>query len=292
MPELDRPVPGDPVEATWGELVAERVVSRYTSEASRDTAGPHEEGMVCFVLDINGLQVYDGSAWRSIAYLVDGTDILDADGVARLEFTPTDTYLKDGAGVNRLLVTGAGEVVAASGTDLKAGGGFIRMAESGKLKLGNLADPDIWTDPPMVVLDYGSLIVGTMGSFDGDVAYGWTRTTTGYAEWRQNASTRTDAQGLKFSADGAEILYQSNWPGTAVPLVRFRVNDAGPAMMVEDDSVAALAADVQNLVSVYGQLEPAVVASTPEEDDRPAYQSLPIREILADLLARVEALEA
>jgi len=70
-------VAGDVVAASGGDSInsylQDQVVGVYAASANRDAAfgGAGEptlaEGMVCFLSDVNQLQIYNGSAWVSIA---------------------------------------------------------------------------------------------------------------------------------------------------------------------------------------------------------------------------------
>lgn len=78
MPELIRPNPGDDVAADWGEDVTDRVVSRYASEGTRDAAGPHQQGMVCYVIVSDKFQTFDGSAWNDISTNAELTAVINS----------------------------------------------------------------------------------------------------------------------------------------------------------------------------------------------------------------------
>ncbi len=66
MADIDRPDPGDEVASSWGIQVADRVVARYASVAARDAATPTQEGQVAYVIDIDELQVFDGTVWDAV----------------------------------------------------------------------------------------------------------------------------------------------------------------------------------------------------------------------------------
>ena len=97
---------GDLVEATaFNSYVQNQIVGVYDDSSARDAAfgGTGEptlaEGMVCFLKDTNELQIYDGSAWKSLidtdTFSVSSgsysmTLDLDVDGTANLDTVDID----------------------------------------------------------------------------------------------------------------------------------------------------------------------------------------------------------
>lgn len=68
MPELPYPVSGEIIDtAAFGVPVVDRVTSRYANAAARDSASPTPgQGELCYVQDVNQLQVYTGSSWWTV----------------------------------------------------------------------------------------------------------------------------------------------------------------------------------------------------------------------------------
>lgn len=79
MAELSAVTAGGTIDAdTFGNPVIQRVVSRYATETARDSTTPSpNEGEVCYIEDINQLQVYNGSGWRLVPSMAVAADTLD-----------------------------------------------------------------------------------------------------------------------------------------------------------------------------------------------------------------------
>jgi len=91
---------GDLVNASdFNSYLQEQVIMRFADSSARDSAvSSAEEGMFCFLQDLNTLQFYDGSSWTSFIGEGDITSIVTAStsglsggttsGVATLSITP------------------------------------------------------------------------------------------------------------------------------------------------------------------------------------------------------------
>ncbi len=128
MADIDRPDPGDEVASSWGIQVADRVVARYASEAARDAATPTQEGQVAYVIDIDELQVFDGTVWDAVLKPVAGSvDIAN------------NTLINIGVAGGGSSLGGAGGSVDFIGP----GGGFVWYAgsdDSFRVRGGNAFD--------------------------------------------------------------------------------------------------------------------------------------------------------
>lgn len=67
MAEIADVVPGEDTEATWGNAIRDRAVMRYANEAARDASEPNPiAGRVCYIVDIEEFQAFDGVAWGGV----------------------------------------------------------------------------------------------------------------------------------------------------------------------------------------------------------------------------------
>ena len=65
MPEIPPVTGGDTIATSWGNPISERVISRYANATARDVAVPVPvAGDPAYLVDVDELQVYDGSGWR------------------------------------------------------------------------------------------------------------------------------------------------------------------------------------------------------------------------------------
>lgn len=75
MPEIPDVVQGNPVESAWGNDIRDRTVQRYADAAARDSLTPLPvAGDLAYLDDTGSVQVYDGTAWVTLA----DVDDLDA----------------------------------------------------------------------------------------------------------------------------------------------------------------------------------------------------------------------
>ncbi len=139
---------GDVVAATGGTSInsylQDQVVGVYAASANRDAAfgGAGEptlaEGMVCFLSDVNQLQIYNGSAWVSIAdadygspkivqVVTDQTeDTYTTTSASFVQITALTVDITPQSTASTLLVIGTFQVGHSEGT-----GGFVQVQREG-----------------------------------------------------------------------------------------------------------------------------------------------------------------
>ncbi len=61
------PSPGETIDSPWGQATVNRLIPRYSTEAVRDgTLLDPDEGQVCYVVEVDEIQIFDGTAWARI----------------------------------------------------------------------------------------------------------------------------------------------------------------------------------------------------------------------------------
>ena len=77
MPEIPEVIPGEFIFDTWGNPVARRTIQRYQDSAQLATLNPTpEHGDVAYLLDVNHVQWFNGSAWVPVFLNTDGTGVM------------------------------------------------------------------------------------------------------------------------------------------------------------------------------------------------------------------------
>ena len=109
------PSPGETIDSPWGQATVERLIPRYSTAAVRDaTVLDPAEGQVCYVVEVDQMQIWDGAEWvevpdRSVIdgllalYLpltggtltghLDGVGAVFTDNVYADTFTVTGTFI-------------------------------------------------------------------------------------------------------------------------------------------------------------------------------------------------------
>ena len=67
MPRQDDVIPGEPIEAVWGNPIRDTTIQRTASEAQRDIEWPIPVlGDLAFIEDLATIQFYNGASWVSL----------------------------------------------------------------------------------------------------------------------------------------------------------------------------------------------------------------------------------
>lgn len=112
-----------PIAASWGNKVAKSVILTYASAAARDSAitGPNlVEGMHVYLLDVNRLTFYDGTAWRTVGPTVAVKPTDQTVNNTAAEADDTDLVLPVEAN-NRYIVEGLIAYTSGSTPDIRIG---------------------------------------------------------------------------------------------------------------------------------------------------------------------------
>ena len=111
MPEIPPVTGGDTIATSWGNPIAERVVSRYANATARDVAVPIPvAGDPAYLVDVDELQVYDGTGWREYLNIDSGGFVIVprpnrlTGALQVLAAENASLTLSAGVGVNELLV--------------------------------------------------------------------------------------------------------------------------------------------------------------------------------------------
>jgi hypothetical protein len=73
MAEIPDVIPGDPIEASWGNPIRDRSLQRYLSAADRDAKNPVPvDGDMAFLIDSSTTQVFGAGNWNTIVREADG----------------------------------------------------------------------------------------------------------------------------------------------------------------------------------------------------------------------------
>jgi hypothetical protein len=102
MPEIADVVPGQDVLAEWGNIIRNRVVSRYTTQAALEVQEPNAPNGSLRWADDNGLLLRSGGAWVPVVVIPDGRGsvLYDTDGDEAWEvFDDVGTLRALGSGI-------------------------------------------------------------------------------------------------------------------------------------------------------------------------------------------------
>jgi hypothetical protein len=98
VPEIPNVVPGEPVEASWGNQVAGRTAQRYADATARDASVPiPEAGALSYLQNTDQLYLYDGTDWvRIVRQDASGNAAIDggvsADGFVTIGVQGVDAF--------------------------------------------------------------------------------------------------------------------------------------------------------------------------------------------------------
>ena len=241
MSEIPDVTPGADVESTWGNLIKDRTLMRYSSQANLGGSIPTPSvGDFAYVVDEAAVKVWTGAAWDAL---------LDASSGDALFLTPAEAdaaYLALAGG------TMSGALLGAVGTTLLPGFAFAGDPDTGMFRLAA-----------------NTVSIATNGSevirFEGDQSIHYINFGSAAQpafSWQQDNDTgmyRDSANSLAFAQAGAEVArftatnLSLGGSTTGSPLIRHLAGAVGsPTYSFSGDSDSGLyrvSADVLGLVA-------------------------------------------
>ena len=343
MSEIIDVIPGGDVESTWGNLIKDRTLMRYSNQAALDgSILTPNAGDFAYVIDEQAVKVWTGAAWITFALQVAGEFLPLAGGVmagaidmagqsivnagALVDVTGVLNFTRTGVGIINMVRSDAAITDGNAQSNLRqsTADGFVLRTGSpdnitvpltDRMSLNDLQAK--FKNLDRVVVDNGvELNVGdglttgdefwttgtgflsalsraffftSMGNNTGWLAWNWMRTNGGYAAIGYTGLP--GATSMEMGDTYVRFGVENNYTPDSSPSVRFTITESGGALAFGAGAeLTALSASVQNLAAQYGNVV-AAVAEAGDTIAQDAFVEVNLRDTLADILDRLEALE-